>query len=69
MIRSTPGQVIGLIVIYVVSFGVAFLFDSRPLGTVLIGLPLFAFASVCYIVGIQLASKKKPPKRGDRNGP
>ena len=62
MIRSTAGQVIGLIVIFVVSFGVALLIDSHPLGTVLIGLPLFVFASVCYIVGIQLASKGKPPK-------
>jgi hypothetical protein len=62
MIRSTPGQVIGLVVIFVVSFGVGFLIDSHPFGTVLFGLPLFIFASVCYIVGLQLASKGKPPK-------
>ena len=62
MIRSTSGQIIGLVVIFVVSFGATFLIDSRPFGTVLIGLPLFVFASVCYIVGIQLASRGKPPK-------
>jgi len=58
MIRSTPGQVIGLVVIFVVSFGAALLIDSHPFETVLIGLPLFVFASVCYLVGIQLAQGK-----------
>ena len=62
MIRSTLPQVIGLAVIFAVSWGIAALIRHDPIGQVIIGLPLFILACACYVLVIQVTSKDKPPK-------
>ena len=59
MVRSTPSQVLGLVVIFVVSFGIAYLIDSRPPGHVFFGLLIFVPASACYVAWIKRSGK--PP--------
>jgi len=60
MTRSTSSQVVGIIAIFVASFGIAYLIDSRPPGHVMFGLLLFIPASAFYIAWMK--RRGKPPK-------
>ena len=60
MVRSTFAEVLGLVLIFLDTWFITGLIDSRPLGQVIFWLPLFIVASSCYVAALQHWRKRKP---------